>query len=265
MITAGSVRGNCALPHCVHTSSAPAIRGSSGPPQRGQKRVAQCHSAMPIAWKTSGASAASSARYGSAARMPTHSPRSPGASAGSTSRANQVRPSRSPSSTRVPSYGASAGVTHATAPSTGRTRVPATISTRVSGSAQRAASQSSSTRFSPARSWALAARSRCGKLTGWEANAREHAHRRPPRRHRARRPAARRPHARPVDRRDVPRRRGLLHARCAACSASPAPGAARGSRCRARAWASRRWRSTSTSCSGSTTCSRSSGSARAAG
>ena len=31
-----------------------------------------------------------------------------------------------------------------------------------------------------------------------------------------------------------------------------------------RAWASRRWRSTSTSCSASTTCSRSSGSARAA-
>ena len=72
--------------------------------------------------------------------MPTHSPRSPGASAGSTSSANQVRPSRSPSSTRRPSYAASAGASHATAPSTGRMRVPATSSTRVSGSAHRASS-----------------------------------------------------------------------------------------------------------------------------
>ena len=66
--------------------------------------------------------------------MPTHSPRSPGASSGSTRSANQVRPSRSPSSTRRPSYAASAGASHGIAPSTGRMRVPATSSTRVPGS-----------------------------------------------------------------------------------------------------------------------------------
>ena len=55
MITAGSVRGNCGLPQSVHISSWPALRTSSVPPQRGQKRVTNSHSARPSAWKTSGA------------------------------------------------------------------------------------------------------------------------------------------------------------------------------------------------------------------
>ena len=64
MITAGSVRGNCAFPQSTHTSSAPARRGSRRPPQRGQYRVAKCHSAIPMAWKTSGASESRRTRVG---------------------------------------------------------------------------------------------------------------------------------------------------------------------------------------------------------
>ena len=137
MITAGSVRGNCALPHCVHTSSWPDLRASSRPPQRGQKRVAKCHSASPIAWKSSGASeSVRPASCGKAARSPNHSDFASDATAGSTITAKQVAPSRSPSSTRIPS-GASLGDTHSTCPSTGRIRVPEMTRTLVVGSAHR--------------------------------------------------------------------------------------------------------------------------------
>ena len=55
------------------------------------------------------------------------------------------------------------GATHSTAPSTGRSRLPATTSTRVAGSAIRSASQASSVRWSPIRLWAWAERATCGR------------------------------------------------------------------------------------------------------
>src|SRR5262245_56758965 len=164
MITAGSVRGNCRRWQSTHSSSCPASRGSSRPPQRGQCRVANSHSASPIAWKTRGAcSTPSDARYGSRPRRPVQP--SPSAYDGSTTSANQTRPSRSPSSTLVPSDGASTAATQGMTPSSGRSRVPATTSTREPGPAHARSSQSASARLSPTRSWEPAASSRCGNVT----------------------------------------------------------------------------------------------------
>ena len=166
MITAGSVRGNWRRWHSTHASSCPASRGSSRPPQRGQCRVANSHSASPIAWNTSGAcSTASPARCGSSPRSPTQLV-AVGARPGRATSANHTRPSRSPSSTRMPSPGASAGDTQCSAlvdrarPGCRRRRAPATA-----GSAQAASSQASSARRSPTRSWGSAASATWGYLT----------------------------------------------------------------------------------------------------
>ena len=161
MITAGSVRGNWRRSQRVHRSSCPAASDSSDPPQRGQNRVAKCHSAKPIAWKRSGAASGWSARSVSRARSGTQSSLSPGASRGSTRQAAYVVPSSWPSSTRVPS-GTSPGEDHSTPPSTGRSRLPATTSTRVAGSAHCSASHASSVRRRPSRLCAWRESATCG-------------------------------------------------------------------------------------------------------
>ncbi len=169
--------------------------------------------------------------------------------------ANHVRPSRSPSSTRRPSYGASAGASHGTAPSTGRMRVPETsehASVRVgpAGLEPRVVDaplprpvvrvgRQVEVREAPRDARLAAVSTHIGAQPGEIAPV-------------VLLPGD--PQARAVDRRDVPRRRDAATPRCAACSASPVPGRATRSRCRGRGWASRRWRSTSTSCSTSTTC-----------
>ncbi len=120
--------------------------------------------------------------------------------------------------------GASSGEIQSTCPSTaGCNLEPASTSTRVSGSAQRASSQASSVRNMPCRLWACAESATCGKVRSELVTSmrllarrrgnfpcREHPHRRPAGRHRPHRPDARRPPAGEVDRRDLPRRRQVL-------------------------------------------------------
>ncbi len=164
MITAGSVRGNCARSQEVQRSSWPAARGSRRPPQRGQNRVAKCHSASPIAWNSSGARSAWSASTGSSARSGTHSSRAPGASSGC-DQAGQVGDAVAFAQQHPGAVGhVGRRLPLAAAPSTGRSRLPATTSTRVAGSAQRSASQASSVRCSPSRLWRVAGERDVGQL-----------------------------------------------------------------------------------------------------
>ena len=143
----------------------PPCRTSSRPPQRGQCRVANSHSASPIAWKTSGAcSTASPARCGRRPRSPTQS---------SPSALTRVEDEREPHAS-VPLAQQHArplagrlGRRHPRAPPRRRAapgcrprRGPA-----IPGSAQAASSQALSARRSPTRSWGSAASATCGYLT----------------------------------------------------------------------------------------------------
>ena len=103
MITAGSVRGNWSVPQLGQRSTCPAGAARARPPQRGQCRVAQSHSASPMACSTRGASAIR--RRPGPARSRAAPPTRPGRPArrpGSTITAKCCTPSRSPSSTRRP-------------------------------------------------------------------------------------------------------------------------------------------------------------------
>ena len=245
MITAGSVRGNCALPHAgAHQLVA---RRRATPARRRSAGRTGWRSATPPARSRGTPAAPRSARRrrGAAAspRSPTHSALSPGASAGVDHHGEpgravllaeqhpQSRRARPPAAThsqrgRRPDGSGSPDDHQHPARGVGPPlRQPGLVDAALRR---------------PGRA-AFAASSRCGKVTMPEASPRlapvpdgvaprrsrhEHPHRRPARRDRARRPDARRPAAGEVDRGDLPRRRAAATARCAGCSASPAPGAA---------------------------------------
>ena len=280
MITAGSVRGNWPLPQRAHTSSWPAARGCRRPPQRGQNRVDE----QPLGEaervedqrRARASAVVGQVRQQPAQRRPTR-PSSAGGLLGAGDhgepRRGRPAPRAAPAAPRGPPAGATQSIRRrAAAPGCRRRPAPGCPGRPTAPRARRRR-----VRRTPVRSWGLAASARAGvtrsrlvrglAATVGDALASSAVSTHigaAARRHRPHRPAARRPAAGEVDRGDVPRRRHAATARCAACSASPAPGAATASRCRAPAWASRRWRSTPTSCSASTTCSRSSGSAPAA-
>ena len=263
MITAGSVRGNCARPHAVHRSSWPAARLSSAPPQRGQKRVAWCHSASPIAWKSQRrlvGRPVGERREQLAAAAPTppcrperrRAPRSPRSGYDVVAWRRAAR--------RVPS-GAWSGrdpldrAVDRTQPVAGDDQHPRRRVGPAARRARRRRCAGSPPGYGHGRTGprgGSCARVTFATLAGSVA-AGEHPHRRPARRDRPHRPDARRPAAGEVDRRELPRRRPVLQRGARACTATPARGSGRRSRSRARAWASRRWRSTSTSCSATTT------------
>ena len=221
MITAGSVRGNCGCAALRAAQLVPGVgRLERARRSAGRSWVAQCHSASPSAWKSQRRARSPARRHrpgrgSSRAGPPTRRVRRVVAGLGEhrepghavvLARAAPARPrARRP------------GATHWTPPSTGRSRVPETTSTRVAGSAHRSASHASSVRRMPLRSCACADRATCGHV---RPGSRWLTSRVPAmsthigaagRRHRPRRPDARRPAAGEVDRRDLPRRRQLLH------------------------------------------------------
>ena len=152
MITAGSVRGNC----CLAARRCRRARGR--PPRTSSAR----RSAGRTGWRRATRPARSRGRPAAPGRLPVGQVREHGRAgsptrrarprrlaSGSTITANQVRPSRSPSSTRSPvrRVGRARPTSHRRR-RPGGSGVPATTSTRVSGSAQRSVQPASSVRRS---------------------------------------------------------------------------------------------------------------------